>query len=572
MAKRKYDLSVVILTLTVILLPIMGSSWDKSFVCYFSLFFALLAFGARVVKSGRICVTKTFLAMLLIGILALTELFWISDKGSQFQFACVFFTGALLGAVVNDIKKSTDSEKMQQNCQRVIYISALIYALCALLHQFFIESNLFFGKMDFNKGSANLTAIVMLSGIMACLRLFYGKKKSLGFYPSLVFMGFVFVMTGSLKGYLILGAIFLFVSMGFGHKRLEAFISLVVVVILSVLNIFSSVAAVVTKGINPQGAFRGVVSIIGIGKGGYNALSAVLENNAGTSGIVFLEIMEVFGVIGIAFLTAAIAFPFVIYLKNRNAQSLFMFMGVLCLLLSSSEVFCAALPLFAIFYSLCEEGKSISVCPVWGTLAVVPMAFLAFFTVGRISCALGQNAYDYGSYSQAAEFFKFGAECEMFNSDGWERAYLASERAEEQSESLISQREYLEKAIKFNEKNYLYRKYLAEVYTREGNVEEALSLWENIISRYDKESLYEEYAEKICDVMEKGNTDLERMEQLYNTIAQYADKATDNSVKLKVNNVLVRSQQYYIAKREGVDYIYRSDITEEATEYMEVPE
>lgn len=569
MTKCKYDLSAVILSLMVILLPTLGSGVNKAPVIYASLCAAFLALGYRIYKYKRITVTKTALLLLIISVLSFVMLFHVSDKGSHFSFSCVFLTAAILSMVISDIKENSDRKKVESGARRVIYISALVYGISVLLYQLFIESNFLFGKADFAKGSSAFGAIIMLCGIVAYLRLFYGKKKSLGFYASLVFMSLVFVMTGSLPCYLLAGILFLFLAVEIKHKKAETFCAWLTVVILSIVNIVCAAVMFITKSVEFGGAFRGLVSVFGLGKGGYNAVMAILNGGYKASPPLYLELMEIFGVFGIGIIAITVIRTFFVYYRNRNVQSLLMFLAVVVILLTTSDSFCFALPVISLFYSLCENGKEVRVNSAWYVVCFAPMLFFAYFTTAQIPYFLGNNAVDMGEYGDGAEYYATGAGMELFNSQGWEKAYACAEKAYEYGDlNIARQCEYMEKAIKFNKKNYLYKAYLSDVYTRAGNVKEALNIWEGIIARYDRESLYVEYARKVCDVMEKGNVNLSDMEALYKTISDYAQKCENTDIKFEVNNILTKSQQYYIEKREGkFQEGYFEEYTEHSYEY-----
>ena len=138
---------------------------------------------------------------------------------------------------------------------------------------------------------------------------------------------------------------------------------------------------------------------------------------------------------------------------------------------------------------------------------------------------------------------------EIFNSGGWEKAYKAYSKGE--NRSYKDEIELIEKAHKFNKKNYSYYRDMAEVYTAEGDYLKALEVWDDIILRHDREQLYVEYANKILDVMANCPLGLERTEELFNKIDTYAKKATDKAVVFEMNNILSKSQKYYVNAREG---------------------
>ena len=186
---------------------------------------------------------------------------------------------------------------------------------------------------------------------------------------------------------------------------------------------------------------------------------------------------------------------------------------------------------------------------------VLPISFFVMLTAARCFYAFGQDAFDRGKYDQAADWYITAARMELFNSEGWQKAYnaLYKDYTENDTDNLLKQEECLKNASKHNKANYKYKRLVANVYTNEKRYNDALTVWDEIILKHDKEYLYPMYARKICDVMEHEKNTLERMTQLYSKIEAYGKKCTNMDTKIKVNNILTESQKYYVLAREG-DY------------------
>lgn len=567
MAKRKYDLSVVILTLLVSLMPIFGAAGDKVAVIYASLCAVLVALGYRAWKTGSVKITKTALVMVGISLFSYIQLLWVSDKGAQVAFASVFLTAGLAALLIGDIKNSMKEDAFKEGVLSVGYISSLIYGACAFLYQVFIESNFIFGGMDLGKGTSTATAVIMLIGIVFAIKLFDNREKTVIFYPSIGFMGLVFILTGSLVGYLIGAILILHLTMEIRRKRMEALGVLLVIAVLAVLNIAWAIFMVFTANVEPQGAFRGLVSVIGMGKGGYDASVSVLSSGYLKTPPAFLEFMEIWGVLGLGIIGLLFYGAYTMFTQKHNTIGMLLSSATVGVMLTGGDCVLYMAVVLAILFASLEDEKEFKINPLWAAVCIVPILFFALLGFGRIPYMIAKDAADYGKYEKAAQLYAFGAQCSLFDSEPWEKAYICATKAHEEGVNTVAeQNEYIKNALKFNKKNYLYRVYMADVYTLSGNVTEAVELWNGIINRYDRESLYVPYTRALCNMMEKGNVDLTTMENLYSTILEYANKTTDSNVKYEVNNILTESLQYYIDKREG-KYVPYEEIVEEATEF-----
>lgn len=561
MLKRKYDPIGVILTLFVTLVPILGALWDKTAVTYASLCVCLVVFGHTVYKNGAIILTKTSAVMLIIALYSFAGLGWASDKGAHFAYSVVFLSAALAGVGAREAKRRM-GDSFDEGALRVGYIAALVYGAVAVFCQIFIESKFLLGGMDLINGSSAMTAIIMLWGIYSCVKLFEGKAKSLGYYPSLVFMTAVFVLAGSAPGYFCATLVLLYIALKVKRKRVESFVMWVGVILTGLYTLVYAVISLLTSRVSFEGAFRGLVSVVGLGKGGYNALGAVLDGGYKSAPPVFIELTEAFGIVGIIIVILTILCVWIVCTNTNSVRDVLGALSFAVFMLTSSNAL-LCIVLFAALAATFEDGIEVKISRGWSLLIVLPLALGAFLTFSRIPYALGQNAFELGEYKKAEEYFAFGARCEMFSSQGWEKAYLSGERAYEKGEdNALRQKEYALNAQRFNKKNYKYRKYIADAEIRIGNEEEALEIWEGIISRYDKEALYAEYAEKIGLVMEKGNKNLLETEALYKTLEEYANKAESLSVKKEINDILAKSQKYYIEKREGITPVPAETITD----------
>ena len=578
MAKRKYDLEVIMLTLFVAIVPIMGAISDKTAVIYASLLFSLVSLALSVKKTGKIFVTKTAGVMLITGLMSLVWVFFVTDKASQTKFGAIFFAAAAIAMTANWAKNRYGEEAFSVYLFKVMYVSALVYAFVALFYQIFVEANPLFGGVDLGGGSSSATAMIMMLGTVSCIRLFYGKAKTIAFYPSIALMGLVFVMTGSLVSYLAAAILALVTAVNTKRKKIEVFIMAGAVALLSLVTVIGALVDVFTGKFEPEGAFRGVVSIVGIGCGGYDAIGAVTGGGYASYPVFYNLLIEALGIFGVAIIVCVVLGACRVCTKAPTLLKTALFLSVIVIMCTSSAGVCYMAPLLALVISpLCEEEKEVIVNKAWSYAFIIPVAFCALMVFARIPYRMGLDAYDLGKYGFSADCYRVSAFCQMFDAETHERAYEAKfANYGETGEGLDECIAHLESAMKFNKKNYLYRVLLADVYTKKGDVAKSLEIWDGIIARYDKEELYVEYAGKIRDAIRDGDFDIVRVQGLYNKLLGLASQIENEQIKFEVNNILSESQRYYIEKREGKGEVYYENLdvpeVEFATEAEEVTE
>lgn len=568
MAKIK-NISVVhtVLMLFLFLSPVFGSGLENRAVVYISLCALFLCMAFTVIKSGRIVLTKTFAVFMSIAIYAFLQLLFVSDKGSQFAWASAFLLCATASLVMGEYRRQIGSDALGQIFKRLVFAGAVIYAVAAVLYQVFIQSSFWGSQMDFSGGSATAAACFMLAGIMLLGEMFGTKTKNVWVYIAFAVMAYVFVMTKSFVGYTVAALVVFAFFMTKKHKRTEAFVSLVGVAAASVLSIIVAIADVVSNPMKINAAIKGLVSIFGVGCGGYNAANSVLgkayESEAATGALM----AESFGVIGVVFVAIWIAGAFLQYKKTRSFTDLVLMLVFIALVFSSAASVVFALPVVCMYYTMREEDYVIwelhgAFSALFGLLAV----FFLIPSLAFVPYSMARQSLDVGKYEKSAELYAAGASMEMFNSKGWEAAYNSSVKAFEETSVAPYREKYIDNAIKFNKKNYEYKVEKAKVHTADGDYLGALEIWESIITRYDREYLYPAYAQRIYDVMANCPIGLERVEELYNKIGEYAKKATDAAVVREVNDILAKSQEHYINVREGTVTYGDMYITEDAVE------
>lgn len=543
-----------VLTIFVFAAPVLGSVFEKSAIVYASLCLFAGCIGYRIYKDGYVVLTKTFLLLLGVSAFSFLQLIWVSDKGSQLSLGALFLMSAAGSLLIGDYKKQTGKINLSNIALRLTYSATLFYCVMAILHQIFIESRFFACSMNFGNGSAATSAFVAVWGIIATIKLFGKRKKQSAFYIALPVMLYVLIMSKSLIGYLFAFCVVFAWAMTRKHKKVEALASLVGCALLGVLNIINAIAVLVTNSESFNGAIKGLISIFGLGSGGYNAASSVVDKGYTLAPTVLSFILESYGVIGIAVIALAIGGGVLCYIKKRSFDDIVMLLLMCAVVLSSSATMAVTVPLIAMYYTCREEGYVLHVHKATALVAVVPFVASLVFASAHIPYALANHQCDMGRWAEGAAFYKAGAQMEIINSHAWEKAYKAymKEFAEENEVSFLqTQKPLIEKAIKFNSKNYRYYRDMADVYTYEGDYIKALDVWNEIIIRHDKEYLYPMYAEKILDVMANCPVGLGKMEELYNTLDTYAKKAVDKNVVFEVNNILAQSQQYYVNAREG---------------------
>ncbi|MBQ7876209.1 MAG: hypothetical protein IJ316_02865 [Clostridia bacterium] len=555
MAKsREYNFSRVILTLFVCLVPILGSTLDEKAVIYTSFCVLAAAWGFNVYKTGFFAFTKTAAFFSIVTAYSYFQLIWVSDKGSQAAFATLMLTCTVAAMVARQFREFMGDEIHRYGCT-LVYIAALCYAVTAVFFQIFVQSKFWGCNMDMGNNSPTAAAFIMLAGIFAALRLFHEKRKTPAFFAALVLMAYVFVMTKSLGAFLC-GAILIFVyTMNIRHKRVEAFCALVASGVLAVANIIYIVYTFIVGNVSFDATLRALPGMIGMGKGGYEAFISVVDGGYKGVQLVIDTFGEVYGVFGILLAIIVITKAVIKANKDHSMRNMFALIAVGVLMFTSSQSLVFMLPLFAMYYGFEDDGEYVKAHPLVGALTLVPISFFVMLTAARCFYAFGQDAFDRGKYAQAADWYTTAARMEIFNSEGWQKAYnaLYKDYTENGTDNLLKQEECLTNASKHNKANYKYKRLIANVYTNEKRYNDALMVWDEIILKHDKEYLYPMYAQKICDVMKYEKNTLDRTSQLYNKIEAYAKKCTNMDIKIKVNNILTESQKYYVLAREG-DY------------------
>lgn len=564
--KNRINILYAVLALFVLLAPIFGSALEKNTVIYASLCVFALSAGYRIYKDGYVVLTKTFMFLLSVSAFSFLQLIWVSDKGAHTALGALFLMSAAGSLLISDYKRQAGAENLSNIALRLIYSATLLYAVMAILHQIFIESSFWGCNMNFGSGSAATSAFVAAVGIICTIKLFGKNKKQSAFYIALPILFYVFIMAKSLMGYLFAFLVIFAWAMNGKHKKVEALISLTGCVLFGVVNAVAAVATLVTNPESFNGAIKGLVSVFGIGSGGYNAASSVVDKGyvQFTSTLSFM--LEAYGVVGLVIIIAAIAGGVLCYMKKRSFTDLAVVILTLAVTFSSSATMCFMVPLIGMYYAFREEGAVSGVHKAASVVFAVPFVFSLGFALSHVPYAIGNHLCDLGNYAEGARFYTAGAQMEIFNSKGWEKAYKAYTKDGDASDSLV-QKALIEKAIKFNGSNYKYYRDLADVYTNEGDYIKALEVWDGIILRHDKEYLYPMYAQKILDVMASCSLGLEKTEELYNKLDTYAKKASDKNIIFEVNNILAQSQQYYVNAREGGGtdgdmYVETEDVTE----------
>lgn len=529
--------------------PLCASAFEKTITVYASMGLFAIAVGYRIFKGGRIVLTRSCLLFTAMSVYSFLQLIWVSDKGSQCALSALFLATGAVSLLIADYKKLIGSENLQSTALRLIYSATLFYTVMAILHQIFIESKFLDCSMCFTAGSSATSAFIAVMGIVVTIKLFGKNKRSAAFYVAMPLMGYMLIMSKSVIGYLFAMGVAFAWAMTRKHRKAEAFGALTGCVILGVINAINAVAVLFKNPGYFNGAVKGIVSIFGVGSGGYNAAAAVVDKGYEGAVTTFNLLLEAHGVIGLAFMVLLVMTGVARYRRERGFRNILMLMFTVGVILSSSATLAFTLPLIGMYYASCDEGVEIYAHKAVAFVLAVPIAFSALFTFAHIPYALGKHQCDLGNNSKGGAFYAAGATMELINAHGWEKAYKAYMKSDEAS--CLMKTELIEKAIRFNKKNYAYYRDMAEAYTAEGDYLKALEIWEDIIARHDKEYLYPMYGEKILDVMEYCPVGLEKMEELYLRLDTYAKKSEDKNIIFEMNNILARSQQYYVNVREG---------------------
>ncbi len=551
MKTRKINIMHTALVLFVFLAPIFASAFEKTIAVYASLFFFAATVGYRILKDGFIILTRSALFLSLIAAYSFLQLIWVSDKGSQFALASLFLASAAGSLIIADYKKQIGSENFKNTALRLVYSASLFYTVMAILHQIFIESKFLDCTMSFGAGASATSAFIAVIGIVAALKLFGKNKRQKAFYIAVPLMVYMLIMSKSLIGYFFAAAAFFAWAMTRRHKKAEAFLALVACATLGVINIINAVAVLFANPAYFNGAIKGLVSVFGIGCGGYNATAAVVGKDYAGFMTTFNLLGEAYGVIGFVIMALLVAEGVSLYRREKRFEHLLMLIFTVAVIFSSSATLAFTLPLICMYYTNSEESVEIYIHKAAVIILAVPMVFSALFTFAHIPYGLGKHQCDLGNYTKGGAYYSAGASMEIFNSHGWEKAYKAYMK-DENERSYTRERALIEKAMQFNKKNYSYHCDMADVYTAEKDYLKALEVWDNIILRHDKEYLYPMYGEKIVDVMANCPLGLEKTKELFERLDTYAKKATDKGIIFEMNNLLTKSQQYYVNAREGV--------------------
>lgn len=568
--KKEINILHAVLTLFVFLAPVFGSVWEKSTVIYSVLALFGICVGYRIYKTGRIVLTKSFLFLTAVSLYAFVQLIWVSDKGAQTALGAMFLALAASSLLIADYKKQTGIDNLTNTAIRLIYSASLLYSVMAILYQVFIESRFWSSPMSFSSGSGTTSAIIATTGIAAAIKLFGKLKKQPAFYLAVPVMVYVLIMSKSFTGYLFAALVLFVWAMTRKHKKTEAFGAFALCVALGVVNAINIVAGLLMNSEAFNGAIKGVTSVFGIGSGGYNAANEIVEKGYNAFPATFSFMLEAFGVIGLAVMVVGVGAGLICCMREKRLANMLMLIFTLSVIFSSSATIVFTLPVIVMYYTCREEGVVFELNKALSLVVVVPVAVSLLFTAAHIPYSMGKHQCDIGNYEKGGRLYTVGAYMEVFNSEGWEKAYNAYMKQNEAGEGTASygiMKELILEAERFNKKNYKYKRDLAEVYTMQGDYIKALEIWDDIMIRYDDEVLYPAYAEKIVNVMAKCPIGLERTEQLYMLIDAYAKKATDKLIVFEMNNILAKSQQYYVAAREGEKiagdmYIETEDVIE----------
>lgn len=559
---KSYELCPSAAVLFVIFVPVLSSLFDSNAIL--RLFCAILAFAIAhdSFKRGVMPVSKVSLFILAVTLYSFVSLVWVGDKGAQFSLSIVFLAAGLLGTAVKITIKNNPDKRILTQVKKAIYYSAVLYSFINILYQFFIAENILKYRMAFSSGSSFATAALMVVGIMCARSVRRGREKNAGFITALVMMIYVFLMTGSLFGYMLCAAISFAYTFRTKKHRVEAFVSCVALIVLSILKIVYTLMHLSLLQGHFSAALYGLSKVFGCGKGGYNAFFAILERSHETPLSTLFLMAEAWGVFGVAVAAVAVIYSIRLFASNPKI-SRFAAAAVLCgILFSSSEHVAFAVPILAAYFM--AQAKSVNIRASFITTSMYALlgGIALYLAIARIPLAMGDLSYDVGDFETAAARYELGAEMELFSSEGWEKAYNA---ATENSKM----KEYLENASKFNGENLEYSKKIAEIYSSEGNSLKALEIWDEIISECDSETLYPSYAEKILDAMALKMNDVDAESELYGKIELYAEKCENDETKRMVNDILARAQKYYVESREGgvsPGDMYSETPTEEASE------
>lgn len=549
MEKRRINMMHMIPVLFLFLAPVFASSFEKTITVYASLGLFSVYLALRIIKSGVIFVTRSAFFLSIAAVYSFLQLLWVSDKGAHVALSVLFLVATMGSLIVAEYKRRMGSEGFKNMMLRLVYAASVFYAVMAILHQVFIESRFFDCSMCFGKGSGATSAFIAVIGLSTAFTLFGKNKKHSAFYIAVPLMLYVIIMAKSVTGYLFLATVAFAWAITHRHKKAEALSALMVTLAVGAVNVINAVAVLFTNPGYFNGAIKGLVSVFGIGCMGYNATAEIVGKGSALSDITFNLFGEAYGVFGFVIMAVMVSSGIRLYKKERSFESLMMLFFTTGVIFTSSATLAFTLPLIGMYYAAGDESVDFSVNKAIALLMAVPVIGGALFTFAHVPYGIGKHQCDLGNFQTGGKYYSLGATMEIFNSKGWEKAYKAY--AKGTSRNYQDERELIEKAYRFNKKNYSYYRDMADVYTAEGDYLKALEVWENIIIRHDKEQLYPGYGNKILDVMANCPLGLEKTEELFNRIDTYAKKASDKNIIFEMNNILSKSQQYYVNAREG---------------------
>lgn len=564
--KKAYDYCASAALLFVFFVPVLSSLFDGRAVSYVFCALCLFALAHTALAKGVLPASGVSLFMLGAGLYSLVSIFWVSDKGAQLAFSMIFIASAVFAAAVRASVKAVGRESFYAGAKKALYYSATFYAIIDILYQLFIAGGFFSYRMDFGSGSGYASAVFMLSGVLCGRLVRRGREKSPGFIAAMILMVYVFLMTGSLAGYITAAAVILAQTLPSKKRRVEAFASAVTLLVLSVMKIIYTVSRISLVKTHFSAALYGICSVFGRGCAGYNAAFALLDKTYDSHGALLLLLAESWGLFGIAAAICAVVYALKRYFalpRIENFAALAILVGVL---FSSSAQAVFLLPLLTAYYMAEADSVSIRIHSALAMLSSLAGVFLVYLAIARVPFALGRSAYEVGSFDVSAHRYETGARMELFSSEGWEKAYEALESGEGPSSE---KKRCLENAMSFNGKNLDYSRKLASVCAEEGNYAKALEIWDGIIEECDSEYLYPMYAEVILSAMEVNVGDAEAERALYEKLSLYAEKCSEDEIKRSVNDTLARAQRYYVASVEGdtsVGDMYNEAATEEPAE------
>lgn len=564
--KKVYDYCTPAALLFVFFVPVLTALFDDKAVLYTFCALCLFALAYMALVKKVLPISKVSVFLSGAALFSLLGLLWVSDKGAHFAFSMILTASLVFAAAAKAAMKVRGKESFFSGAKKALYYSATFYAVTDILYQLFIVGGFFSYRMDFGSGSAYASAAFMIVGIMCARKVRRGREKSPGFIAALILMGYVFLMTGSLAGYITAAAVILSYTLPSKKRRVEAFASAVALVILAVMKIIYTVSRISLIKTHFSAALYGLCSVFGLGEGGYNAAFALLDKTYDSRGAFFLLLAESWGILGIAAAVCAVIYALRRYFAKPHIENFTALAILIGVLFSSSAQAVFSLPLLAAYYMTEAESVNIRIHGVLAVLSVLSGTFLVYLAIARVPFALGRSAYETGSFDVSAARYEAGASMELFSSEGWERAYEALESGEG---SAAEKKRCLENAMRFNGKNLDYSRKLAKAYTDEKKYVSALEVWDGIIEECDNEYLYPMYSEAILNAMEVNVGDMESERALYEKLSLYADKCADDEIKRSVNDTLARAQRYYVASIEGdisVGDMYYEAATEEPTE------